>query len=29
VEQRWVDEGFPDPARIETLLNEELAKTAT
>lgn len=29
VEQRWVDEGFPDPARVETLLNEELAKNAT
>jgi len=29
VEQRWVAEGFPDPARVETLLNEELAKTAT
>ena len=29
VEQRWVTEGFPGAARIETLLNEELAKTAT
>ncbi|MDT8280678.1 MAG: CCA tRNA nucleotidyltransferase [Erythrobacter sp.] len=29
VEQRWVAEGFPDPARVETLLNEELAKTST
>jgi len=29
VEQRWVAEGFPDPARVENLLNEELAKTAT
>ncbi|MDZ4277213.1 MAG: CCA tRNA nucleotidyltransferase, partial [Erythrobacter sp.] len=29
VEQRWVAEGFPSAARVETLLNEELAKTAT
>ena len=28
VEQRWVDEGFPSATRIETLLSEELAKTA-
>ncbi|TIX51811.1 CCA tRNA nucleotidyltransferase [Alteraurantiacibacter aquimixticola] len=25
VEQRWVDEGFPDRARVEELLGEELA----
>ncbi len=24
VEKRWVDEGFPDAARVDTLLNEEL-----
>ncbi|MDP5103385.1 MAG: CCA tRNA nucleotidyltransferase [Erythrobacter sp.] len=28
VEGRWVAEGFPDPARIEMLLTEELAKIA-
>lgn len=26
VERRWVEEGFPDQARIETLLAEEMAK---
>jgi poly(A) polymerase len=28
VEARWVDEGFPDAARIEALLAEELARAA-
>jgi len=27
VEKRWVDEGFPDSARIEELLTDELRKT--
>jgi len=26
VEKRWIDEGFPDAARIQTLLDEELAR---
>jgi len=28
VEARWVAEGFPDPARIDALLTEELARIA-
>ena len=28
VEARWVAEGFPDPARIDALLTEELARMA-
>jgi poly(A) polymerase len=28
VEARWVAEGFPDPARIDALLSEELARIA-
>jgi poly(A) polymerase len=26
IEARWVEEGFPDAARIEAMLTEELAR---
>ena len=29
VEARWIDEGFPDTARIDTLLDDELARIGT